>query len=276
MQGRQQWLCEYLIESDASPREYIGSLKINADPIEVAADIRHHLGINANWAHEVPTWGDALRALRAAIEEARILPVLNGVVGNNTHRRLDPKKFRGFVLIDEYASFVRSATEGRVREGSRPRVHGPSTSRRNVSLPAAACLAFPTKPISVINTPKKDGPAARMHPRRFAHAGAIANRCFPCGDIAQQDPGCGEVGGAVALAQIAPIDDASEPAVFDQHVLRMQIAVDPVAGMSSGASSARAHSSSTRSIVAAMSLPSRCMRCSTTLPDRKAARRAKR
>jgi Zn-dependent peptidase ImmA (M78 family) len=106
MQRRQQWLREYLIESDASPLKFIGSFDLNADPIEVAANIRAHLRIDANWAQGMPTWSDALRALRAAIEEARILPVLNGVVGNNTHRKLDPKEFRGFVLTDEYAPLI--------------------------------------------------------------------------------------------------------------------------------------------------------------------------
>ena len=32
--------------------------------------------------------------------------VVNGIVGNNTHRKLDPEKFRGFVLVDDYAPLV--------------------------------------------------------------------------------------------------------------------------------------------------------------------------
>ncbi len=31
---------------------------------------------------------------------------LNGVVGNNTRRKLDPEEFRGFVLPHDYAPFV--------------------------------------------------------------------------------------------------------------------------------------------------------------------------
>ncbi len=106
MQRRQRWLREYLIESDAVPLGFIGSIDVNADPGEAAAEIREHLGIGADWARNILTWTDALRALRTSIEEAGILPVVNGVVGNNTHRKLDPREFRGFVLIDEYAPLI--------------------------------------------------------------------------------------------------------------------------------------------------------------------------
>jgi Zn-dependent peptidase ImmA (M78 family) len=106
MQRRQQWLREYLSESEASPLSFIGSVDTNANPVDVAATIREELGVGQNWAQGVPTWSDALRLLRSLIEEAGILPVVNGVVGNNTHRKLDPDEFRGFALIDEYAPLI--------------------------------------------------------------------------------------------------------------------------------------------------------------------------
>jgi Zn-dependent peptidase ImmA (M78 family) len=40
------------------------------------------------------------------MEDARILVVMNGVVGNNTHRKLNSEEFRGFVLVDEFAPLV--------------------------------------------------------------------------------------------------------------------------------------------------------------------------
>jgi Zn-dependent peptidase ImmA (M78 family) len=47
-----------------------------------------------------------LRALRARIEAVGIIAVVNGVVGNNNYRKLDPEEFRGFLLIDDYAPLI--------------------------------------------------------------------------------------------------------------------------------------------------------------------------
>jgi Zn-dependent peptidase ImmA (M78 family) len=40
------------------------------------------------------------------MEDAGILVFVNGVVENNTHRKLDPAEFRGFVLVDKYVPLV--------------------------------------------------------------------------------------------------------------------------------------------------------------------------
>nr|HPI78559.1 ImmA/IrrE family metallo-endopeptidase [bacterium] len=53
-----------------------------------------------------PTWADSLIEFRDAIEHSGALVFFNGIVGNNTSRKLDPGEFRGFVLADEYAPLV--------------------------------------------------------------------------------------------------------------------------------------------------------------------------
>src|SRR5262249_43356016 len=49
---------------------------------------------------------DAVGELRRAIEGLAIMAVINGVVGNNTHRKLSVEEFRGFALSDDYAPLV--------------------------------------------------------------------------------------------------------------------------------------------------------------------------
>ncbi|MGI6366689.1 MAG: ImmA/IrrE family metallo-endopeptidase [Bacillota bacterium] len=106
MQRRQDWLREYLVELGHEPLPFVGSLDIEAFPTAVAAQMRQVLGLHDDWAAAHPSWEDALDFLRHALEQAGILVVFNGVVGNNTHRSLDVQEFRGFVLIDQYAPLV--------------------------------------------------------------------------------------------------------------------------------------------------------------------------
>jgi len=106
MQRRQAWMSEFLVEEGRDRVPFVASAKIAEQRAAVAERIRGALGLKVGWAAGQPTWTDALRALREAIDEAGILVVVNGIVGNNTHRKLDPNEFRGFVLVEEYAPLL--------------------------------------------------------------------------------------------------------------------------------------------------------------------------
>ena len=106
MQQRQSWMREYLVEQGQEPISFVRSARLNEQPAMIANQMRHILDFDEEWAASYSTWTDALRALREAIEEAKILIVVNGIMGNNTHRKLDPSEFRGFVLVDDYAPLV--------------------------------------------------------------------------------------------------------------------------------------------------------------------------
>ena len=111
MQRRQSWMRDFLVEEGADPFPFVGSAKVEDDFRVIAKDIRTTLGIDSDWARHQKTWSTALRSLRLAIENSGILIILNGIVGNNTSRKLDVNEFRGFVLCDAYAPliFVNSA-----------------------------------------------------------------------------------------------------------------------------------------------------------------------
>lgn len=106
MERRQAWMKESLIEQGAEPLPFVHSAVVNNSPVRVAAQMRQVLGLQESWANRHGNWIDALRDLRGKIEEAGIIVVVNGIVGNNTHRKLDPQEFRGFVLVDQYAPIV--------------------------------------------------------------------------------------------------------------------------------------------------------------------------
>ena len=106
MQLRQAWMREFMVEQGNGRLEYVGSATLVDGPIELADQMRSTVGLNAEWAAGYSTWTDALGALRRAMEDEGVLVVLNGVVGNNTSRKLDPGEFRGFVLVDDYAPLV--------------------------------------------------------------------------------------------------------------------------------------------------------------------------
>ncbi len=107
MQRRQAWMRdEMIIEYEAQPLPFVGAYSLTNDPREVAAAMRDALGVADGWAASVPNWSDALRHLRDKVEDAGILVVFNGVVGNNTRRKLDRKEFQGFALVDEYAPLI--------------------------------------------------------------------------------------------------------------------------------------------------------------------------
>ena len=106
MERRQDWMRDYLIELGEEPLGFIGSAKIMEEPERYAAEIRQTLELSDEWAAKQPNWTEALRYLIHKMENIGILVVVNSIVGNNTHRGLDPVEFRGFVLVDQYAPLV--------------------------------------------------------------------------------------------------------------------------------------------------------------------------
>lgn len=106
MQRRQAWLREELIECEAEPLDFVGSARLADDPQGVGREMRRVVGLEDGWATDVRTWREAVGVLRWTVEELGVMAVINGVVGNNTHRKLDVEEFRGFALSDEYAPLV--------------------------------------------------------------------------------------------------------------------------------------------------------------------------
>ena len=106
MQRRQMWLRESLVENEAEPLAFVASARLADDPVAVGRDIRQELGLDGRWPTGAGGWRDAVSELRRTIEQQGVTAVINGVVGNNHHRRLCVEEFRGFALIDPYAPLI--------------------------------------------------------------------------------------------------------------------------------------------------------------------------
>jgi hypothetical protein len=68
--------------------------------------MRSALGLDLEERQKVSTWDKTLRRLIDHPDALGILVMVNGVVGNNSYRRLDPQEFCGFALSDARASLV--------------------------------------------------------------------------------------------------------------------------------------------------------------------------
>ncbi|MCL0081050.1 ImmA/IrrE family metallo-endopeptidase [Peptococcaceae bacterium] len=106
MQQRQDWMRELLIEEGHEPLKFVNSVQSDNNVVLITQQMHDILNLKKHWAAKQPTWTSALSFLRETMEDAGILVVVNGIVGNNTHRKLDPVEFRGFVLADDYAPLV--------------------------------------------------------------------------------------------------------------------------------------------------------------------------
>ena len=105
-QQRQEWYREFARTEGEGPLPFVGSETRTSDIEQVATRIRDSLKLDLAAQAALPTWTEALRHFIAAADALGVLVMVNGVVGNNTHRKLDPEEFRGFALADEVAPLI--------------------------------------------------------------------------------------------------------------------------------------------------------------------------
>ncbi|WP_104087980.1 ImmA/IrrE family metallo-endopeptidase [Cryobacterium sp. N19] len=105
-QLRQEWFRQFAVAHGFQPVDFVGSVAVG-DPVEPVADaIRQAINFTMERRIAFRTWEEALRQLIDLIETAGILVSINGVVGADTHRKLDPDEFGGFALVDDYAPLI--------------------------------------------------------------------------------------------------------------------------------------------------------------------------
>jgi Zn-dependent peptidase ImmA (M78 family) len=103
---KQDWFRDHEKDAGAGTLKFVGSRTIR-DPIEdVAADIRTRIGITVAVRESASTWSDYLSILSRRAENAGILVMRSGVVGNISTRKLQPSELLGFAISDPVAPIV--------------------------------------------------------------------------------------------------------------------------------------------------------------------------
>ncbi len=105
-QQRQEWYRDFARSNREQPLPFVGSVDVGADVVATASAMRDALDFTLADRRQIRTWSEALDQLRDRADETGVLVMINGIVGSNTHRRLDPAEFRGFALADALAPVV--------------------------------------------------------------------------------------------------------------------------------------------------------------------------
>lgn len=105
-QQRQAWYQSYAKTYGIGKLALVGSLDANTPVQEAAQAMREELKLDLDAQLTSKSWEQALKQLVEAADRAGILVMINGIVGVNTHRRLDPDEFRGFALADSLAPLI--------------------------------------------------------------------------------------------------------------------------------------------------------------------------
>lgn len=103
-QQRQDWYRDFAVLNHEPAVGYVGSLSESAPAAAAADAVRTALEFYVENRGSSRT--EALRILIERAEALGFLVMVNGVVGNNTHRKLDPREFRGFALADPVAPLI--------------------------------------------------------------------------------------------------------------------------------------------------------------------------
>lgn len=103
-QQRQEWYHDFARGTGEDPVSIVGALSRGMTVPRAADQIRSALSFDVD--DRGSNWSEALRRLVERVESLGVLVMINGVVGSNTHRRLNPSEFRGFSLVDDLAPLI--------------------------------------------------------------------------------------------------------------------------------------------------------------------------
>lgn len=103
---KRDWYADWRKEEGLAPFEFVGKYSIENDPDDLVQNMRQTLDIPPDFTVSMSTWDEHLHKFIQQVENAGILVLQSGIVGNNTHRKLSVEEFRGFALANEFAPLI--------------------------------------------------------------------------------------------------------------------------------------------------------------------------
>ncbi|WP_027020771.1 ImmA/IrrE family metallo-endopeptidase [Corynebacterium sputi] len=105
-QRRQDWYRDFAVSHGFDEVSFVGQSTTHQNPADAADGIRSALALDTSTRVIVSDRNTTFRNLIDRIEGLGVLVMVNGVVGDNTSRPLDPEEFRGFALADPIAPLI--------------------------------------------------------------------------------------------------------------------------------------------------------------------------
>ena len=105
-QDRQEWYKDYASANEMPRLPFVGSAELGDSPESTAAMMREAIGYSVEEQRKYSDASEARRNLILKMEDAGVLVMINGMVGNNSRRKLNVDEFRGFALSDQRAPLV--------------------------------------------------------------------------------------------------------------------------------------------------------------------------
>ena len=102
----QDWVRNYQIANGSERLDFVGLAKNRTSPDEIATTVRKALNLKLEWFSSGKNIADNFKFIRSRLESIGVLVFIGGVVGSNTHRKLDISEFRAFTLVDEFAPLI--------------------------------------------------------------------------------------------------------------------------------------------------------------------------
>ena len=108
MDSKKTWISDYRKKLGWDKLEIINQFTVNKkDNIERDVKLAKELiELNEYWYKKLKKHSEAFKLIRNKFEDKGILTMKNGVVGMNTHRKLDINEFRAFMLYDDIAPLI--------------------------------------------------------------------------------------------------------------------------------------------------------------------------